>query len=130
LVGAARIAPGLGNQFASQGAWDEQLADRPLQPGRPVNLHMPADTDLDFGAHGTFDDTAHGVLEPSFLVTLPKAGREFASAFTATWSERIPAIHVVARRRREARTDPVPFRRFAGSGASGKRIADSPAVVR
>jgi NAD(P)-dependent dehydrogenase (short-subunit alcohol dehydrogenase family)/hemerythrin superfamily protein len=94
LVSAARAAPGLGNQFAARGAWDEQLADRPLQPDRPVNLYTPADAEVDYGAHGTFDDVANGVFEPSFLVTLPKAAREFGSSLVANWSERIRVMHI------------------------------------
>ncbi len=96
LVATARAAPGLGNQFAAIGAWDEQLTDRPLQPDRPVNLYLPADKDSDYGAHGTFGAHAKGFWTPSFLVTLPKAAREFARAFVATSKERLTTSSVIA----------------------------------
>ena len=89
LVATARLVPGLGNQFAARGAWDEQLSDRPLQPDRPVNLYDPADDTVDFGAHGTFGEMAKGFWEPSFLVTLPKVVREFGRALLAVGSERV-----------------------------------------
>jgi short-subunit dehydrogenase len=99
LVVAARATPGLGNQFAARGAWDEQLTDRPVQPHRPVNLYDAADADRDYGAHGTFGDRARGFWTPSFLVTLPKAAREFALALMATGRERLATSSLAADRR-------------------------------
>ena len=89
LVATARAAPGLGNQFAAIGAWDEQLTDRPLQPHRPVNLYRAADDDRDYGAHGVFGDRANGFWTPSFLRTLPKAFTEFTRAFMSSTRERL-----------------------------------------
>jgi short-subunit dehydrogenase len=100
LVMTARAAPGLGNQFAALGAWDEQLADRPLQADRPVNLYSPGDHDRDFGSHGSFGEQAKGFLTPSFLVTLPKAAREFVRAFLAASRERIATSSIVVHRKR------------------------------
>ena len=91
LVATSRAFPGLGNQFAAIGAWDEQLTDRPLQPNRPVNLYKAADAERDYGTHGTFGERAKGFWTPGFLVTLPKAARNFLIALLATWRERITA---------------------------------------
>ncbi|MFZ0664148.1 MAG: SDR family oxidoreductase [Acidimicrobiales bacterium] len=99
LVWASRATPGLGNQFAARGAWEEQLSDRPNQPGRPVNLYKPADVDKDYGAHGTFDDRANGFFSPSFLVTLPKALKNFALSFVAAWSDRLATTHLATRKK-------------------------------
>jgi short-subunit dehydrogenase len=88
LVAGARAMPGVGNQFAAMGAWEEQLADRPVQDGRRPNLFAPADQFDDFGAHGTFDDRAGGFWTPSFLVTLPHAARELGRAVVAAGRER------------------------------------------
>jgi short-subunit dehydrogenase len=99
LVWASRATPALGNQFAARGAWDEQLSDRPNQPGRPVNLYEPADANKDFGAHGTFDDRAKGFFSPSFLVTLPKAVKNFALSFVAAWIDRAATTHLATRKK-------------------------------
>ncbi|HTW98418.1 MAG TPA: SDR family oxidoreductase [Acidimicrobiales bacterium] len=91
LVTVARAAPGLGNQFAALGAWDEQLDFRALSPERRDNLYDPADGDHDYGTHGSFDGRAKGFLTPSFLVTLPKAGRELVQALASTAREKLAA---------------------------------------
>jgi hypothetical protein len=89
LVAGSRLVPGLGDQFAARGAWDEQLSDRPVQPSRPCNLRAPSDNETDFGALGTFGNEAGGFFTPSFLASLPTAAREFAQAAAATCAERI-----------------------------------------
>ncbi len=88
IVAAARATPGIGNEFAAMGAWDEQLADRGLEPDRPVNLYAAADGDVDRGAHGGFDHRARGFWTPSFLATLPGAARSFVRATAATTRQR------------------------------------------
>jgi short-subunit dehydrogenase len=80
LVAAAKLVPGVANQYASIGAWDTQLTDQPVTPDRRVNLWDPADDDADFGAHGIFDDDAGGVLDPHFLRSLPSTGRDLVRA--------------------------------------------------
>jgi NAD(P)-dependent dehydrogenase (short-subunit alcohol dehydrogenase family) len=80
LVAAGQIAPGLGNHYAALGAWDTQLADLPIGHDRPDNLNHPADDEKDAGAHGIFDAKAGGFFDPSFLKTLPQAGRTFLAA--------------------------------------------------
>jgi NAD(P)-dependent dehydrogenase (short-subunit alcohol dehydrogenase family) len=84
LVVAAKLAPGLGNQYAAIGAWESQLTSQLVRPDRPSNLYEPADVDVDHGAHGKFDHDAHGFFSPSFLKTLPKTARTFAKAVANT----------------------------------------------
>jgi NAD(P)-dependent dehydrogenase (short-subunit alcohol dehydrogenase family) len=88
LVWGARAIPGVGNQFAALGAWDEQLSDVCADPHRPSNLVDPVDETDDGGAHGIFDDRASGVVTPSFLRSLPRAAQNFARAVRATAHER------------------------------------------
>jgi NAD(P)-dependent dehydrogenase (short-subunit alcohol dehydrogenase family) len=88
LVAAGSVAPGFGNHYAALGAWDSQLTDQAIGADRPDNLHHPADDDRDAGAHGIFDDKAGGFLDPSFLKTLPNAGRTFLAAAVATARDR------------------------------------------
>ena len=80
LVAAGQIAPGVGNHYAALGAWESQLADLPIEPDRPDNLHHPADQTKDAGSHGIFDRKAKGFFDPSFLKTLPEAGHTFFAA--------------------------------------------------
>ena len=100
LVLAGRAAPGLANQFAALGAWDEQLADRPVQPDRPSNLDASADEHTDYGAHGTFDNLARGCRTPSFVRSLPGAGFKFLRAGAAVGAEHLE----VRRRAKSARS--------------------------
>ena len=87
LVVMDSFFPGLGNHFASLGAWDSQLTKQPIEPNRPSNLHTPADEDVDYGGHGIFDSRSRGVRDTSFLVTLPKIGLTYARALLATLRE-------------------------------------------
>jgi NAD(P)-dependent dehydrogenase (short-subunit alcohol dehydrogenase family) len=89
LVTAARLAPGLGNQYAAIAAWESQLTDQPLAPGRRANLQAPVDHTSDHGPEGHFGDHAGGFFEPSFLRTLPDAARKFAVAFARVASEKL-----------------------------------------
>ncbi len=88
LVAAGQIAPGLGNHYAAQGAWDSQLTDQKIQHDRPDNLRAPADDDGDAGAHGIFDARAGGSLDPSFLKSLPDTARTFVAAAMADARDR------------------------------------------
>ncbi len=84
LVLMDSLFPGLGNQYAAIGAWDTQLTDQPVAEDRPSNLERAADGDGDAGAHGIFDGKAGGVLDPSFLLTLPTTAATFARAIGRT----------------------------------------------
>jgi hypothetical protein len=87
LVLMDSLFPGLGNQYAAIGAWDTQLTDQPVSASRPSNLQEPADHDADAGAHGIFDHRAGGVLDPSFVRTLPSTAKTFATAISKTVKE-------------------------------------------
>ncbi|MGB8197525.1 MAG: SDR family oxidoreductase [Acidimicrobiales bacterium] len=89
LVVMDSFFPGLGNHFASLGAWNSQLTKQPVAPDRPSNLRAPADSDTDFGGHGIFDDKAKGVKDPSFLITLPKIAVTYVRAMVLTLREMI-----------------------------------------
>ncbi|MGI8755896.1 MAG: SDR family oxidoreductase, partial [Acidimicrobiales bacterium] len=67
LVTAGKLAPNLGNQYASIGAWDTQLTDEQVDADRPSNLRHPVDADQDHGPRGSFDDKSGGFWDPSFL---------------------------------------------------------------
>ncbi len=84
LVLVARLAPGLGNQYAAIGAWETQLTPQPANPDRPVNLYQPVDGDVDHGAHGSFDAKAGGFMDPSFLRSLPQTAKTFCLAVSHT----------------------------------------------
>jgi NAD(P)-dependent dehydrogenase (short-subunit alcohol dehydrogenase family) len=88
LVTAGQLFPGLGNQYAALGAWDTQLTDQPVSPGRRINLYKPADDEEDAGSHGIFDQKAGGFTDPSFLKTLPQVARTFAKALGRTVDEK------------------------------------------
>jgi NAD(P)-dependent dehydrogenase (short-subunit alcohol dehydrogenase family) len=86
IVAAAAVAPGFANRFAAISGTASQLTDEPVKPDRPSNLFKPADVDRDFGAHGQFDDRAGGVLDRSFLRSLPHTCRQFLQAAGGTLS--------------------------------------------
>lgn len=91
LVTVARLAPGLGNQYAAIGAWQTQLTQETISPDRPANLYRPVDEESDHGAHGSFDGRAGGVLDPSFLKSLPTTAKTFCVALvhTAKYKKRV-----------------------------------------
>ena len=75
--------------YAAFGAWESQLTDVPISPGRKANLHRPVDADQDHGAHGMFDDRAGGLLDPSFLRSLPEIIRTFVAALRRTAQSKV-----------------------------------------
>lgn len=88
LVVAGSLFPGLGNTYAALGAWDTQLTDLPLSPQRKVNLHHPVDITSDHGAHGIFDNCAGGLMDQSFVRSLPRIVRTFTVAVKRTlWAK-------------------------------------------
>lgn len=70
LVGAStvgvsigqRVAAPLLDRYVARTGYKSQQTDQPIGPGRPANLWEPVDgpAGKDFGAHGVFDDQAHG----------------------------------------------------------------------
>ena len=101
LVFVDSLFRGVGNHYAATAAWGAQLTDQRVDPNRPANLHHPVDQDRDFGAHGIFDRRSGGVLDPSFLKSLPHTAKLFAQAARANLSER-------ARSGRNMLDDPLP----------------------
>ncbi len=88
LVMVASAMPGVANHYAAEAAWDGQLTDQPVAPDRPANLWEPLDAGEDRGAHGEFDDRAHGVRDPKFLASLPETARNFGRALRAAAAEK------------------------------------------
>jgi NAD(P)-dependent dehydrogenase (short-subunit alcohol dehydrogenase family) len=99
LVAASSVAPNVGNHYAAIAAWESQLADEEIGPGRPENLCGPADDRVDHGAHGSFDARAHGFFDPAFLRSLPQAATKFTRAVAASRREAIERL----RERRSSR---------------------------
>ena len=96
LVAAAQVAPNLGNHYAAIGAWESQMTDEPVAPGRRADLRQPVDDDRDYGSHGIFDARAAGMRDPSFLRSLPKAAGNFLRAGKGAGRD---ALHSVRARR-------------------------------
>ena len=61
LIGQ-KLAPALLDRYLARTGYASQQTAERISPDRPDNLWEPADgaTGHDFGAHGTFDDRAHG----------------------------------------------------------------------
>lgn len=53
-----RIIPRYLDRLLAQSAWNAQMTDTTANPDRPDNLHEPVDDEIDYGAHGSFDDQA------------------------------------------------------------------------
>jgi short-subunit dehydrogenase len=89
LVIANKVAPGVLDHFAAATSWDgQQLAD---EPGTGFdNLDSPVDgaPGTDRGAHGRFGRRDGGVLDPSFLSTLPGVAGDVGRAVVARFRER------------------------------------------
>jgi NAD(P)-dependent dehydrogenase (short-subunit alcohol dehydrogenase family) len=83
IVGGSKTLPSVFSQFAAGTAVDAQQTGDPVAPDRPSNLRSPVDDDQAWSAGGQFDDQARGVLEPSFLRSLPGQGRSLCRAVVA-----------------------------------------------
>ena len=57
-IAANKFAAGLGDRYLGRTGFDSQQANEPADPSRPDNLFEPVPGDR--GAHGRFDDSAHG----------------------------------------------------------------------
>ncbi|MDG3010792.1 SDR family oxidoreductase [Rhodococcus sp. D2-41] len=57
-----RVAPALLDRYLARSGYKSQQTDQPVGSGRPANLWRPVDGAAggDHGAHGIFDDQAHG----------------------------------------------------------------------
>jgi len=88
LVLVDSLLPRVGNHYAALAAWDAQLTDEAIDPDRPANLMAPVDGNCDEGCHGVFDDEGGGVLDPSFLRSLPRTASLFGRAVRDELRER------------------------------------------
>lgn len=55
-----RVAAGLLDRYLARTCVESQQTAEPTRADRPSDLWEPVDDDLDAGAHGEFDDVAHG----------------------------------------------------------------------
>jgi hypothetical protein len=80
LIQLDKVMPGVLDHFAARSTWDGQQTDKPADPERPGNLYEPLDDDIDHGASGAFGDQDDGMLEPSFLRSLPSTAADLGGA--------------------------------------------------
>src|SRR4051812_9831741 len=66
-IAGNNLAPGLGDHYLGRTGFDSQQTKEPADPGRPDNLFEPVPGDR--GAHGRFDDQAHGGSLQLFAAT-------------------------------------------------------------
>jgi NAD(P)-dependent dehydrogenase (short-subunit alcohol dehydrogenase family) len=64
---ANRTMPGLLDRYLALTGYRSQQTDEEVDPNRPGNLWHPADRGDDHGAHGSFDDRAHGYSPQAWL---------------------------------------------------------------
>ena len=72
MVKLSQWMPGVGDHYLASTGVDSQKTDIEITDDRPDDLFEPLDAGEDFGAHGIFDDSVGGVLQPKFLRTVPK----------------------------------------------------------
>lgn len=87
LVKLSQWMPGVGDHYLASTGVDSQMTDIEITDDRPDDLFHPLDEDEDFGAHGIFDETVGGVLQPAFLKTVPKMFGDLASSVQARVDE-------------------------------------------
>jgi NAD(P)-dependent dehydrogenase (short-subunit alcohol dehydrogenase family) len=62
-----RLFPGLLDRYLARTGYRSQQTAEPADPDRPANLWQPVDEGEDHGAHGGFDDRAHGHSPQAWL---------------------------------------------------------------
>ncbi|MFN8556436.1 MAG: SDR family oxidoreductase [Dehalococcoidia bacterium] len=60
VINGNKLAPGVGDHYLGRTGVSSQQTDEPEDRNRPDNLWEPVDDERDHGAHGRFDDRAHG----------------------------------------------------------------------
>jgi NAD(P)-dependent dehydrogenase (short-subunit alcohol dehydrogenase family) len=82
IVQGNKLMPGLFDHFAAKSSWEGQQVAGEHVGDRPGNLDKPLDDapGTDHTAHGRFGDRAGGVLDPSFVRSLPGVARTVAEA--------------------------------------------------
>jgi short-subunit dehydrogenase len=82
IIQGNKVAPGVFDHYAARTAWSgQQVTGQPVED-RPGNLDEAADAKpgTEHGAHGGFDQRAHGVLDRQFLRSLGQVGRELVES--------------------------------------------------
>jgi NAD(P)-dependent dehydrogenase (short-subunit alcohol dehydrogenase family) len=64
---ANAVVPGLLDRYLARTGFKSQQTEQPNPADAPVNLWDPADGRKDYGAHGRFDDRAHGHSPQAWL---------------------------------------------------------------
>ncbi len=72
LIRLSQLMPGVADHFMARTGADSQLDEELITGERPDNLFAPVDDHMDHGAHGRFGHESRGVLDPSFVRTLPQ----------------------------------------------------------
>jgi len=85
LVRMSQLLPGVGDHYLARTGIDSQQTDDEVGAERPDDLFEPVDDDHDVGAHGVFGEQTGGVLQPRFLVTLPKTAVDVGVAVAERW---------------------------------------------
>ena len=62
-----KVAPWLAERYLAKTAVEGQQTDQAFDGAAAANLFEPVDSDHDEGAHGIFDDVAHGQSEQAWL---------------------------------------------------------------
>jgi NAD(P)-dependent dehydrogenase (short-subunit alcohol dehydrogenase family) len=106
LIRLSQLMPGVADHYMAATGVEGQLTDEPIDPNRPDDLHAAVDDDRDVGAHGIFDERAHGLVSPSFLRTLPSQAAAFGRAVRDRWSEAIGRIRGKHQRTRDGAVRP------------------------
>ncbi|WP_371674367.1 SDR family oxidoreductase [Streptomyces sp. NBC_00289] len=81
-VMANAVVPGLLDHYLARTGFGSQQTDALPPPGGHGNLFEPADETKDYGAHGVFDDRAHG-SSPEWWATRHRLGRAAAATGVA-----------------------------------------------
>jgi NAD(P)-dependent dehydrogenase (short-subunit alcohol dehydrogenase family) len=79
-IEANKIAPSLADRYLARTGFDAQQTESPADPNRPDNLWQPLAGD--HGAHGEFDDRAHG-HSPQLYVSIHRGWLALAEAAIA-----------------------------------------------
>lgn len=83
LVKLSQWMPGVGDHYLASTGVDSQKTDIEIADDRPDDLFHALDEDEDHGAHGIFDDSVGGILQPKFLRTVPKMFGDLVRAVRA-----------------------------------------------
>ena len=83
LVRLSQLMPGVGDQYLARTGVEGQQTDEAIDADRPDDLFAPLDDERDVGAHGSFGDQTGGVLQPQFLLSLPKTLLDLGASVAA-----------------------------------------------